>query len=97
MSPRTASDTKFAMEDDKVVGDGGNVTVYERPDGSLYSLDRKGAGSEWDADSMIFGRARFDARPQATGRWEGSRSAEAAGPAAEPPRARRRGSRFRTG
>lgn len=89
---------KFAMEDDKVVGDGGNVTVYERPDGSLYSLDRKGGGSEWDADAMVFGRARFDARPHATGRWDGSRSASAPGSAAaDPARARRRGSRFRTG
>lgn len=89
---------KFAMEDDKVVGDGGNVTVYERPDGSQYALDRKGSGSEWDADGPVFGRARFDARPQATGRWEGSRSAPSTGGAvAEPARARRRGSRFRTG
>lgn len=89
---------KYAMEEDKVVGDGGNVTVYERPDGSQYALDRKGAGSEWPSEDPIFGRARFDARPHATGRWEGSRSAAAPGSAAaEPARARRRGSRFRTG
>jgi hypothetical protein len=25
---------------DRIVGDGGNVTVYQRPDGSYYSLDR---------------------------------------------------------
>ena len=85
------------MVDDQVIGDGGNLTVYERPDKSRYALDRKGTGAEWSAEAMIFGRARFDARPHATGRWEGSRSALAPGDAAlEPPRARRRGSRFKS-
>lgn len=89
---------KYAMEDDKVLGDGGNVTVYERPDGSLYALDHQGHGSERDPEDPVFGRARFDARSRATGRWAGSRSAlsvdfDAAGPS----RARRRGNRYRTG
>jgi len=64
----------FAMRDDRVIGDGGNVTVYERPDGSRYALDKKGNGSEHELDAKIFGRARFDARELASGRWEGSRS-----------------------
>ena len=57
-------------------------------------------GKEWDfSGTPIFGRARFDARELSTGRWEGSRSkAEEPEEAAHPvSRARRRGSRFRTG
>ena len=95
-----SSATRFDMAGDKMIGDGGNVTVYERPDSSQYALDRRGVGCEWDPASMIFGRARFDARDSATGRWEGSRSLEVAEPVAaeaNPQRARRRGSRFRTG
>ncbi len=95
------SKRKFAMAEDRPIGDGGNVTVYERPDSSQYALDKRGAGREWKAGEPIFGRARFDSRPLATGRWEGSRSLPqeiATGEAAEPGnRARRRGSRFRTG
>lgn len=87
---------KFDMKADRIVGDGCNVTVYERLDSSRYALDRRGSGSEWNADQPVFGRARFDSRPLATGRWEGSRSLEASGAEAEPARARRRGSRFRT-
>lgn len=97
MSSKAMAAAKFEMSDDVIIGDGGNLTVYERPDKSRYALDRKGGGSEWDAEAMIFGRARFDARLLATGRWEDSRSAPAPGAAAlEPPRARRRGSRFKS-
>jgi hypothetical protein len=64
------------MTDDTVVGDGGNVTIYARPDGSRYGLDKKGNGEERAGDEPVFGRARFDSRPLATGRWEGSRSTE---------------------
>ncbi len=88
------------MAEDTVVGDGGNVTVYERPDRSQYALDKRGGGSEWAAGSPIFGRARFDARERSTGRWQGSRSTPEVPPdtsANSNPRARRRGSRFRTG
>ena len=62
------------MASDRVLGDGGNLTVYERPDGSRYALDKKGKGEEWAEERPIFGRARFDSRQLASGRWEGSRS-----------------------
>lgn len=65
---------KYPMEDDRVVGDGGNLTVYERPDRSRYALDKRGNGQEYERESPIFGRARFDVREQASGTWEGSRS-----------------------
>ncbi len=78
------------MSEDRIVGDGCNVTVYERPDRSRYALDRRGAGSEWSADDPIFGRARFDSRELSTGRWDGSRSTQSSPPAADPPRGRRR-------
>jgi hypothetical protein len=84
------------MSEDRIIGDGCNVTVYERLDNSRYALDRRGAGEEWDADAPTFGRARFDSRPLSTGRWEGSRSVQGEAIEAEPARARRRGSRFRT-
>jgi hypothetical protein len=64
----------YVMSKDEVIGDGGNVTVYERPDQSRYSLDKKGKGAELELGYPVFGRARFDARELATGRWEGSRS-----------------------
>jgi hypothetical protein len=82
------------MSDDAVIGDGGNVTVYERPDRSRYSLDKRGAGSEWDAGAPIFGVARFDARELASGRWPGSRSRPVTPEQSAHPvsRARRRGS-----
>lgn len=66
--------TRWPLEGDRVIGDGGNVTVYERPDESRYALTPSGKGREMDADAPIFGRARFDSRAKATGRWEGSRS-----------------------
>lgn len=72
--PSQAAQKKFPMSGDVVVGDGGNLTVYERPDQSMYALNKKGAGSEWEPGTPVFGRARFDARELATGRWDGSRS-----------------------
>jgi hypothetical protein len=68
------TDETYPMTDDAVVGDGGNVTIYARPDGSRYGLDKKGNGEERAVDEPVFGRARFDSRPLASGRWEGSRS-----------------------
>ena len=65
---------KFPMHGDRVIGDGGNLTIYERPDQSRYALDKRGNGHEYEAGAPIFGRARFDAREHASGRWEGSRS-----------------------
>lgn len=65
---------KFPMADDRVIGDGGNLTVYERPDSSRYALDKRGNGQEYEADAPIFGRARFDARDLASGTWKNSRS-----------------------
>lgn len=65
---------KFPMADDRVVGDGGNLTIYERPDRSRYALDKRGNGREYDPDAPVFGRARFDVRDLASGSWEGSRS-----------------------
>lgn len=64
----------FPMQADRMIGDGGNVTIYERPDSSRYFLDKKGHGQECDTEMPIFGRARFDARKLATGTWKGSRS-----------------------
>jgi hypothetical protein len=64
----------YPMHADRPVGDGGNLTVYQRPDGSRYALDKRGQGREWDPDARLFGRARFDARTLASGRWPGSRS-----------------------
>jgi hypothetical protein len=64
------------MKDDRVIGDGANLTVYERPDRSRYTLDSKGNGSECTADLPVFGRARFDSRDLASGRWANSRSSE---------------------
>ncbi len=93
---------RSAMAEDEIVGDGGNVTVYRRPDGSRYALDKTGRGTEWSADAAIFGRARFDARHLATGLWDGSRSIEARADGAEQAisstrSARRRGSSFKAG
>lgn len=97
--PAKRTKGKLPMAGDRVIGDGGNVTVYERPDGTQYALDKKGVGREWRGEAPIFGRARFDSRAEASGTWEGSRSVPQVGAAeAEPAnRARRRGNRFRTG
>ncbi len=64
----------YPMSKDRIVGDGGNCTVYERPDGSLYVLDRSGRGGEAPRGTKILGPARFDSRSSASGRWAGSRS-----------------------
>lgn len=70
----------YPMDDDRIVGDGGGVTFYERPDGSRYALDARGRGYELCFGEGAIGPARFDARALADGRWPGSRSyaAEAA-------------------
>ena len=76
-SRRVSSETtqrKYPMSGDTIIGDGANLTVYERPDRSRYTLDKKGLGAECDHDTPTFGRHRFDSRPLATGRWDGSRS-----------------------
>jgi hypothetical protein len=65
---------KFAMSGDRILGDGGNCTVYERPDGSWYALDRAGRGTELPQRTRIIGAAKFDARTQSSGNWTGSRS-----------------------
>ena len=65
---------KFPMKADRMIGDAGNLTIYERPDLSRYALDKKGHGHECDPETPIFGRARFDARELASGTWKGSRS-----------------------
>jgi hypothetical protein len=44
--------TTYLMADDRIVGDGGGVTIYMRPDGSRYALDRGGRGHE-----LCFGEA----------------------------------------
>ena len=36
------------MADDRVIGDGGNLTIYERPDSSRYALDKRGNGHEYE-------------------------------------------------
>jgi hypothetical protein len=72
--PPHAASGLFSMSGDRIIGDGGNVTVYERPDQTRYALDKKGNGSEHTVDAPIFGRARFDTRDLATGHWDGSRS-----------------------
>jgi hypothetical protein len=63
-----------AMFRDLAIGDGGGVTVYERPDGSRYALDRRGRGYELCWGEGVAGPVRFDARPLADGDWPGSRS-----------------------
>ena len=68
----------YPMADDRIVGDGGGVTIYERPDRSRYALDRRGRGHELCFGEGAIGPARFDARGLADGRWPASRVAEAA-------------------
>ena len=67
-------DQTYPMGADRVLGDGGNRTVYERPNGSRYALDKRGHGEEHATEDPIFGRARFDSRGLASGRWPGSLS-----------------------
>lgn len=75
----------YPMAEDRIVGDGGGVTIYERPDGSRYALEPTGRGHELCFGEGAMGPARFDARPLADGRWAGSRS-HAAQPALSEPR-----------
>lgn len=65
---------KYAMSGDRIVGDGGNTTIYERPDGSWYALDPYGRGCELPQGTRIAGTAKFDARGKSDGSWAGSRS-----------------------
>jgi hypothetical protein len=64
----------YPMDEDRIVGDGGGVTIYERPDRSRYALDARGSGYELCFGEGAMGPARFDARALADGRWAGSRS-----------------------
>jgi hypothetical protein len=70
----TVPEDGYPMEDDQIVGDGANLTIYERPDKSRYTLDARGHGAECPPDLPTFGRARFDSRELASGRWPDSRS-----------------------
>ncbi len=45
---------------DRVVGDAGNSTLYQRPDGSRYALDANGGFGE--GNTRVYGPARFDSR-----------------------------------
>ena len=65
---------KFPMSRDRIVGDAGNTTAYERPDGSWYALDRYGRGCELPQGTRVSGPAKFDSRDNASGSWAGSRS-----------------------
>jgi hypothetical protein len=62
------------MNQDLLIGDGGNLAVYERPDESRYALDREGRGHELCWGEGVLGPARFDSRALSDGRWPGSRS-----------------------
>jgi len=50
---------------DRIVGDGGNVTVYQRSDGSQYALDRHGRYAALRSGTRIYGPAKFDSRGRA--------------------------------
>jgi Skp family chaperone for outer membrane proteins len=50
---------------DQIVGDGGNATVYRRPDGSEYALDREGRGGQ--GKTKVYGPAKFDSRSKFSG------------------------------
>jgi hypothetical protein len=69
---------EYPMHEDLLVGDGGDLAVYERPDGSRYALDREGRGHELCWGEGVLGPARFDSRALADGSWPGSRSRVAA-------------------
>jgi len=66
--------TAYPMDRDRLVGDGGGVTIYQRPDGSRYALDHDGRGFELCFGEGAIGPARFDPRDRADGVWPGSRS-----------------------
>ena len=65
---------EYPMSEDILIGGGGNLAVYERPDGSRYALDREGHGHELCRGEGILGPARFDSRALSDGHWPGSRS-----------------------
>jgi hypothetical protein len=62
------------MNEDLLIGDGGDLAVYQRPDGSRYALDQEGRGHELCWGEGALGPARFDSRALADGHWPGSRS-----------------------
>ncbi len=66
--------SEYPMHEDRLVGDGGGLAVYQRPDGSRYALDREGRGHELCWGEGAIGPARFDSRALSDGRWPGSRS-----------------------
>jgi hypothetical protein len=66
--------SEYPLHADLLIGDGGNVAVYERPDGSRYALDPRGRGHELCWGEGVLGPARFDSRDLSDGRWPGSRS-----------------------
>ncbi len=47
---------------DRIIGDGGRVTVYQRPNGPWYALDRRARKCELPQRTRIIGPAKFDAR-----------------------------------
>lgn len=53
---------KHASNRDRIIGDGGRTTVYQRPDGSWYALDRYGRRCELPNRTRIIGPAKFDSR-----------------------------------
>ena len=65
---------EYPMDEDILVGDGGNLAVYQRPDGSRYALDPLGRGHELCWGEGILGPARFDSRALTACDWPGSRS-----------------------
>ena len=64
----------YPMHEDYLVGDGGGLAVYQRPDGSRYALDREGCGHELCWGEGAIGPARFDSRALSDGHWPGSRT-----------------------
>ena len=50
---------------DRIVGDGGNCTVYQRTDGRYYVLDRYGRKAE--GKTRVHGPAKFDSRSKVRG------------------------------
>ncbi len=67
---------QYPMSEDRAKGNAGRGTVYERPDGSWYLLDRTGRGGELPLGTKIHGPAQFD-----RGTWR-AESGRALGPSA---------------
>jgi hypothetical protein len=74
LPPFPLKSRKFRMSGDAILGDGGSVTVYRRPDRSQYALDVHGQGGELASGTKILGAAKFDSRSVSSGEWAGSRS-----------------------